>query len=75
MKSRSESNDLQNALLIPVLNQMICDTQFEVPFWIKLFAIHTLKSPSELNDSQYIYMSSGDGPMWLVQQGVCVKCS
>ncbi len=51
MKSRSESNDLRNVLLSPVLNQMICDTHFEVPFWIKLLATHTLKSRSESNST------------------------
>ncbi len=51
LKSRSESNDSWNALLSPVLNQMIHDTHFEVPFWIKWFAIRTFKSRSESNDS------------------------
>ncbi len=44
LKSRSESNDSWHALWSPVLNQMIRDTRFEVPFWIKWFATRALKS-------------------------------
>ncbi len=32
------------ALWRPVLNQMIRDMRFEVPFWIKWFAIRALKA-------------------------------
>ncbi len=37
----------------PVLNQMIRETHFEVPFWIKLFAIRAFKSRSESNYLRY----------------------
>ncbi len=41
------------ALWSPVLNQMIRETHFEVPFWIKLFAIRDFKSRSESNYLRY----------------------